>query len=54
MMKAVGLLMCLPAGSKAFVERIFSHMNYIWTEDKSRLNVETAVLTVKTNVGSSC
>ena len=28
-MKAVGLVMCLPAGSKAFVERIFSHMNYI-------------------------
>jgi len=36
--EVVGLAMCLP-GSNAFVERIFCHVNYIWTE-KSEPKVE--------------
>jgi hypothetical protein len=31
MRKVVELLLCLP-GSNASIERVFSHMNYIWSE----------------------
>lgn len=48
-------IMCLP-GTNASVERIFSNMNLIWTDEKSRMKVETvkAELQVKTNFGMSC
>lgn len=55
MKKVVSLVMCLP-GSNAFVERVFSCMNYIWSDEKSQLKVETmrAILAVKINMGISC
>ncbi|CAI6372912.1 unnamed protein product [Macrosiphum euphorbiae] len=44
----VEFLMCIP-GSNANVERIFSDMNNLWTDDKSRFDVKTvkAMLVVK-------
>lgn len=55
LMKLSQLIMCLP-GSNAPVERIFSTMNLIWTDQKNRLKVETvkAILSVKTNFNMSC
>jgi hypothetical protein len=49
------LLLCLP-GSNASIERVFSHMNYIWPEEKSRFHVDTiqAILAAKTNTDLSC
>ena len=47
--------MCLP-GSNASVERIFSQMNALWTDEKNRLLVETikAILMAKSNFNLSC
>ena len=39
MEEVVGLVMCLP-GSNVFVERIFCHVNYIWTKEKSEPKVD--------------
>jgi hypothetical protein len=51
MKKVVELLLWLP-GSNASIERMFSRMNYVWSEDKSRFHVDTiqAILAVKTNI----
>lgn len=48
-------ILCLP-GTTASVERIFSAANKTWSEEKTRLQVETlkAILTVKTNMKFSC
>lgn len=53
--KMVEFVLCVP-GTNAYVERIFSLMNMYWTEEKSRLNVETlkAVLIEKTHFHHSC
>lgn len=49
------LLLCLP-GTNAPVERVFTNMNNMWTENKSQLSVKTlrAMLMLKCNVGLSC
>jgi len=48
-------ILSLP-GSTASVERTFSGMNDIWTNEKSQLKVETlkAILIVKTNLKMTC
>jgi hypothetical protein len=53
--KVVEFLFCLP-GSNASIERVFSRMNYVWSEEKSRFHVNTiqAILAVKTNIDLSC
>lgn len=40
--------MCIP-GSNAIVEHIFSNMNSFWSDERSRMDVETigVILTVK-------
>lgn len=42
--------------SNAFVERIFSHMNGLWTEERNRLGVDTvkAELVIQNNLLFSC
>ena len=54
-MEIASLIMCLP-GSNSSVERLFSAMNSIWTDEKSRMKVETvkALLQLKTNFYFSC
>lgn len=44
----VEFVKCIPA-SNANVERVFSNMNNLWTDEKSRMNVHTvkAMLVVK-------
>ena len=53
--KMVEYILCLP-GTTASVERVFSAMTKSWTEDKTRLQVETlkAILMVKCNLSYSC
>lgn len=48
-------VLCLP-GTTASVERLFSAMNRTWTEEKTRLKIETlkAILTIKCNLRLSC
>lgn len=48
-------ILCMP-GSTASVERVFSGMNKTWTEEKTKLTVETlkAILTVKVNLKMTC
>lgn len=48
-------ILCLP-GSAASVERVFSEMNKTWTDEKTRLKIETlkAILTIKINLKMSC
>jgi hypothetical protein len=55
MKKVIELLLCLP-GSNAFNGRVFSRMNYIWSQEKSRFRVDTiqTILVVKTNTDLSC
>jgi hypothetical protein len=38
--KVVELLLRLP-GSNASIEAVFSRMNYVWSEEKSRFHVDT-------------
>ena len=47
--------MCLP-GSNAPLERIFSQMSALWTDEKNRFLVETinAILMTKSNFNLSC
>ena len=47
--------MCLP-GSNAPVERIFSQMNALWTDEKNRFLVETikSILMIKSIINLSC
>jgi hypothetical protein len=54
-MKNVELLLCLP-GSNASIERVHSHINYIWSEEKSRFHVDkiNAILAVTTYVNLPC
>jgi hypothetical protein len=54
MKKVVKLLLCLP-DSNACIERVFSRINYVWSEEKSRFHVDTiqAILAVKTNTDLS-
>lgn len=51
----VSYIYCLP-GTSATVERIFSLMNNIWSQEKSRLAVPTiqSILYVTYNIDSSC
>lgn len=51
----VEFLMCIP-GSNANVERIFSDMNNLWTDDKNRFDVQTvkAMLVVKHFFTENC
>ena len=53
--KLSAVLMCLP-GSNAIVERIFSQMNALWTNEKNRFPVETikSILMIKSNINLSC
>ena len=53
--KLSAVLMCLP-GSNAPVERIFSQMNALWTDEKNRFLVETikSILMIKSNTNLSC
>jgi hypothetical protein len=55
MKKVDELLLCL-LGSNASIERVFSHTNYIWSEEKSQFHVATiqATLAVKTYTDLSC
>lgn len=55
MAKMVEYILCLP-GSTASVERVFAAMNKTWTEEKTRLKIETlkAILTVKVNLKMTC
>lgn len=48
-------ILCLP-GSNAPVERVFSHMNKIWTSEKTQLGVTVlkAILMTKVNIKKSC
>lgn len=48
-------ILCMP-GSTASVERVFSGMNKTWTEEKTKMKVETlkAILTVKVNLKKTC
>jgi hypothetical protein len=48
--KVAELLLCLP-GSNAYTASACSHMNYMWSEEKSRFHLVTiqAILAVKTN-----
>jgi hypothetical protein len=54
-MKVVQPLLGLP-DSNASIERVFSHMNYISSEEKSRFHVDTtqAMKAMKTNVHLPC
>lgn len=49
--RMIEYVMCLPATS-ASVERVFSAMNKSWTQEKTRLNIETltAILMIKFNL----
>ena len=51
----VQFVLCLP-GTNASTERAFSHMNKIWTSEKSQLKVPTlkALLTTKINFKHTC
>jgi hypothetical protein len=51
----VEFILCLP-GSTASVERIFSVMDSIWSQEKSRLNVETmgAMIVLRQNCVVEC
>lgn len=51
----VEFLMCIPC-SNAKVERIFSHMNNFWTDEKSKMKIKTvkAMLIVKTFFEETC
>jgi hypothetical protein len=40
MKKVIGPKKCLP-GSNAFVETVFSEINYIWGNEKSQIKVDT-------------
>jgi hypothetical protein len=40
MKKFVELLLCLP-GSNAAIEKVFSHIHYIWSQVMSKFHVET-------------
>lgn len=53
--KIVEYVLCLPATS-ASVERVFSAVNRTWTEEKTRLKIETltAILLIKYNLKFSC
>lgn len=53
--KIAEFVLCLP-GSTASVERVFSNVNDTWTEEKTRLKVETlkAMISVKVNSKMSC
>ena len=53
--KLSAVLMCLP-GSNAPVEKNFSQMNALWTDQKNRFLIETikATLTTKSNFNLSC
>jgi hypothetical protein len=46
---------CIP-GTNASIERLFSQMNYLWTNEKNRLSVETvkAMLIVKVFFNKDC
>lgn len=48
-------IFCLP-GSNASVERVFSHMNKIWSSEKTQLGVAVlkAILITKGNINKSC
>lgn len=54
-LKIVQFGLALP-GTNAPVERIFSLMNDLWTDEKSQMNPETvaAMLLVKVNIGLTC
>lgn len=54
-LKIVQFALALP-GSNATVERVFSIMNDLWTEDKSQMTADTvkSVLTVRVNLAMSC
>ncbi|CAI6370838.1 unnamed protein product [Macrosiphum euphorbiae] len=51
----VEFFMCIP-GTNASVERVFSHMNCLWTDEKNRLNTKTvkATITVKLFFHENC
>ena len=53
--KLSAVLMC-PPGSNAPVERIFSQMNALWTDEKIRFLVKTikAIFMTKSNFNLSC
>lgn len=53
--KMVEYILCLP-GTTAAVERLFSAVNKTWTEEKTRLKIETlyAILSIKCNLKLSC
>lgn len=53
--KIVEYIFCLPATS-APVERVFSHINKMWTAEKTRLQIKTlkAMLYTKYNLQFSC
>jgi hypothetical protein len=55
MKKVAELLLCM-SGSNASIERVFSRMNYIGSEEKSQFHVDKtqAILEVKTNIDLSC
>ena len=55
MEKLVEFAFCL-AGTSTEVERIFSLMNNIWDDNKSRLDIDTlnAILTIQYNSNMSC
>jgi hypothetical protein len=40
MKKSVELLLCL-LNSNASIEKVFSHIHHIWSEEKSQFHVET-------------
>jgi len=42
--------------SNAFVERVFSHMNGLWTDERNRLGVDTvkAELVIRNNLTYNC
>lgn len=53
--KVVEFMMCLP-GTSAPVERIFSLVNKVWTDEKTRLSFDTLneIIKVKYNITLSC
>lgn len=53
--KLIEYILCLP-GTTASVERVFSAMNKSWTNEKTRLHIDTlkAILMVKCNLQYSC
>ena len=42
--------------SNAFVERVFSHMNSLWTDERNRLGIDTvkAELVIRNNITYNC